>query len=154
MTRIGKGKTVLRIVSDKYLKSKYCMDEAIRIDNHENSKDRVFNVVLSDVDFSNENVNAYKKYWEDKAIELIKSYDKDFKDVIRREMIKQSNSDVNLFQNIMQFIDQFMITLRDQIYLPLEASSFENSDGKLVYKGDMGAINSFVESLLNRAKAK
>ena len=46
MTRIGKGKTVVLVVSDKDLKSTYCMIEALRVFKSNNQDKRIFMILL------------------------------------------------------------------------------------------------------------
>ncbi|MEQ1747241.1 MAG: toll/interleukin-1 receptor domain-containing protein [Saprospiraceae bacterium] len=47
MRAIGAGKYVLAVVSNKYLRSAYCMFEAMRMLAYERFEERVFPVVLS-----------------------------------------------------------------------------------------------------------
>ncbi len=68
MRAIGAGKYVLAVVSDKYLRSEYCMFEAVRMLAHERFEARVFPVVLSAAPvFDAAKALDYKSYWRDKA---------------------------------------------------------------------------------------
>jgi len=69
MTRIGRGKTVVLVVSEDYLKSEYCMIEALRTDIYHKDDDRVFIVMILDdlqLDFKKieEGIIYYQNYWE------------------------------------------------------------------------------------------
>jgi hypothetical protein len=70
MTRIGKGKTVILVVSDRYLKSEYCMMEAIRVGRYNNEDERLFIVLIQDkIAFTGDkkiDVKTYKQYWKSK----------------------------------------------------------------------------------------
>ena len=76
MTRIGKGKTVVLVVSDKYLKSDYCMIEAIRIQKYNNEDGRVFIILIEDgLAVAGKKLDAeyYQKYWRDELSALTAS---------------------------------------------------------------------------------
>lgn len=64
MDKIGRGKFIIAVVSDKYMKSEYCMYEACRMFQSPAFRDRVFPIVLPDADiFSFRGQAAYLKYW-------------------------------------------------------------------------------------------
>ena len=48
MQRIGKGKCVIVVISDRYLKSKNCMYELVQIAKNGEFYNRIFPIVLSD----------------------------------------------------------------------------------------------------------
>jgi internalin A len=48
MRRIGRGRLVVVVISDKYLRSPYCMYELLEIYEHSQFKDRVMPIVLGD----------------------------------------------------------------------------------------------------------
>jgi hypothetical protein len=65
MERIGRGKFILVVVSDKYLKSEYCLYEACRMFQTPALRERIFPLVLPEVDiFSVRGQLTYLKYWE------------------------------------------------------------------------------------------
>jgi hypothetical protein len=65
MDRIGRGKFVIAVVNDKYMKSEYCMYEAYRLFQSPAFWERVFPIVLPDADiFSVRGQVAYLKYWQ------------------------------------------------------------------------------------------
>lgn len=71
MDKIGNGKYVILILSEKYLKSKYCMYEALQILENDNYYDRIFPVVFSDTKiFEPLEVLEYIQFWTDKIKEL------------------------------------------------------------------------------------
>ena len=64
MDSIGRGKFIIAVVGDKYMKSEYCMYEAYRMFQSPAFRERVFPIVLPDADiFSVRGQVAYLKYW-------------------------------------------------------------------------------------------
>jgi hypothetical protein len=65
MDSIGRGKFIMAVVSDKYMKSEYCMYEAYRMFQSPAFRERVFPIVLPDADiFSMRGQVAYLRYWQ------------------------------------------------------------------------------------------
>ena len=71
MEEIGRGKYVIIVISDKYLRSKNCMFELLEIAKHGNLDIRVFPIVLDDANiYEATNRIQYIKHWELKIGEL------------------------------------------------------------------------------------
>jgi len=71
MQKIGAGKAVVTVISDKYLKSPYCMFELLEIYRNLNLKERVFPIVLADATIFDPIMRLnYLKHWQDKKQEL------------------------------------------------------------------------------------
>ena len=71
MQEIGRGRAVVLVISDKYLKSSNCMYELVEIAKNKEVRDRIFPVVLRDADiYDPVNRIRYIKHWEDKLKEL------------------------------------------------------------------------------------
>lgn len=71
MQKIGEGNAVVTVISDKYLKSPYCMFELLEIYRNLNFKERIFPIVLGDANvFDPLPRLQYLKYWQDKKKEL------------------------------------------------------------------------------------
>lgn len=91
MKQIGKGKAVITIISDKYLKSPYCMFELLEIFRNSNFSERIFPILLSDAKiFEPISRLGYLKYWQDKKKELdnaIRQYGADAITVIGDDFI-------------------------------------------------------------------
>jgi len=67
MKRIGAGKSIIAVVSDEYMKSEYCMYEACKIVQSANARERIFPIVLPEVNIFDIEVQAdYMIYWEEK----------------------------------------------------------------------------------------
>lgn len=131
MTRIGKGKAVIRIVSDKYLKSRYCMDEAIRIKKHANKESRIFTVVLADslslnefaAGISDNNNIQYKSYWELLIENIYSKIDLQLKNRVDKERVKRYYS---IYLDIYEYIIEFIQSIQDSVRLDLEQHKFAN----------------------------
>jgi len=73
MQRIGCGKYIIAVVSDKYMKSEYCMYEAYRMFQSPAFRERVFPIVLPETDiFSFDGQADYLLHWAD-ALETLKT---------------------------------------------------------------------------------
>lgn len=71
MQRIGKGKAVVVVISDKYLKSPYCMFELLEIYRNLDFRNRIFPIVLKDANiFEAIPKLQYLEYWRSKKNEL------------------------------------------------------------------------------------
>lgn len=71
MNRIGQGKGIVVVVSDKYLRSPYCMYELLEIYRNREFTKRIFPIVMSDATiFEPIPRLAYLKHWKDKKDEL------------------------------------------------------------------------------------
>src|SRR5512138_1764588 len=71
MERIGQGRCVIVVISDKYLRSPNCMFELVEIAENKQFHDRVFPVVLSDANIYDPIKRIeYVKHWEAKRKEL------------------------------------------------------------------------------------
>ncbi|MGF1991008.1 MAG: COR domain-containing protein [Nostoc sp. ZfuVER08] len=71
MERIGRGKCVIAVISDKYLKSPNCMFELVQIAKNGEFYDRIFPIVLSDAQIYKPIARLkYIKHWEDEIRQL------------------------------------------------------------------------------------
>lgn len=71
MKKIGTGKAVVVIISDKYLKSPYCMFELMEIYRNHDFLERIFPIVMEDAAiFDAEGKAKYFKHWKTKKAEL------------------------------------------------------------------------------------
>ena len=62
--KIGAGKIIILIISDKYLKSLDCMDELLKIKSKYNYLQRIFPIILDNIKLSDDQVRSYYlDYW-------------------------------------------------------------------------------------------
>jgi hypothetical protein len=139
MNRIGTGKTVIQVISDKYLRSVYCMKEAIRIlkyqatvenstitpgniPNSEKDNKRIFMIVMNDADvgdgllaidgksLGNQKISTYQEYWLDQCQKILAN---------PQLLINEKYDDyINIYRNINAFIEK----INDTKYLKLNYS--------------------------------
>jgi len=71
MDKIGEGNAVVVVISDKYLKSPYCMYELLEIYRNLKFQERIFPIVLGDATiFEPLSLLGYHNYWKKKTKEL------------------------------------------------------------------------------------
>ena len=124
MERIGQGKCVITIISEKYLKSPNCMFELVEIAKNGNFYDCIFPIVLEDAQIYNpvSRLN-YIKHWEEKIQEL----DLALKEVSAANL-QGFREDIDLYTEIRNTIASLTDTLRQMNVLTPEihtSSAFE-----------------------------
>lgn len=145
MTRIGQGKAVIRVVSDKYLKSQYCMTEALRIDKYNDKEKRIFTVVWDDIKTS----AYYKKYWREKCNEIFTDIDKNLTDIIEREQYKKPHI-INL--DIYAFVDKFLVSVMDDVHLKVTAQDFVKDGRTTITTDRKKEFEDFITTVMNKMK--
>ncbi len=109
MRRIGQGKAVVVVISEKYLKSENCMFELVEIAKAQSLRERVFPIVLSDANiYKALGRVAYVRHWEDE----IRKLDAALKQV-RGDNLTNLQEDLNIYAEIRQLFDGITNTLRD-----------------------------------------
>jgi hypothetical protein len=151
MNRIGKGKTAIRIISDKYLKSRFCMDEAIRMYKYNDNEKRIYTVMLDDVPSTEEQIRIFKKFWKDKCETIFREIDENIEDIIHREELKRN---YNIYLDIYSFIDKFLNKIKDEIHLKVKLSSISSDEnGDLIFETECNEeIKSFVNTVIKKMK--
>jgi TIR domain/SIR2-like domain len=147
MNRIGKGKTVIRVISDKYLKSRYCMDEALRIQRYSDNEKRIFTVVLNDTQFSAEEKIMYKKYWETMVENIYGKIDSTIKNKIDKERVKRN---YGVYIEIYDFIDDFIANIQDEVYL--ETNMYKVEKIPKQDSPEQNAFDNFINTIINKMK--
>ncbi len=105
MRRIGAGKYVLVVVSDKYLFSEYCMFEAVKLLAHERFEERVFPIVLPESNvFNAEKSLDYKVHWQDKLQAFSRKLDAIGRSSGLAEMLLKERDYKEIDENVLQFI--------------------------------------------------
>lgn len=134
MTRIGTGKAVIRVVSDKYLKSRYCMDEALRIRRYADNEKRVFTIVLKDdidlqfaenngkgdINLTDEDSILYKQYWETMVENIYGKINSGISNVLDKERTKKNFS---IYIDIYDYIMDFIAGIKDEVHSELQAGA-------------------------------
>jgi internalin A len=124
MRRIGQGKAVIVVISDKYLKSENCMFEMVEVAKAQGLRERIFPIVLSDANiYKAPGRVSYVRHWEDQIQEL----DEALK-TVRGDSLKNLQEDLTTYAEIRRLFDNILNTLRDMNALTPdqhEGSGFE-----------------------------
>jgi internalin A len=109
MQRIGRGKCVVVVVSEKYLKSENCMFEMLAIAREKSLRERIFPIVLADANIYRATGRAgYVRHWEQEFRTL-----DDALKTIRGDNVKKLQEDLNLYADIRRLVDEITDVLRD-----------------------------------------
>ncbi|MBT9310892.1 COR domain-containing protein, partial [Leptothoe kymatousa] len=109
MQQIGKGKAVVVIISDKYLKSENCMFELVEIAASGNFDNRIFPIVLDDAQIYDpvERID-YVIHWEEKIEKLDKAMKK-----VNSANLQGFRESIDLYTRIRNTIAELTETLKD-----------------------------------------
>ena len=109
MERIGRGKCIVVVLSEKYLKSKSCMFELTQIAGRGEMRDRVFPVVLDDARiYDAVDRLDYIEYWEQKREALDAKIKK-----VGGQKLQGVYEELDLFSDIRNTIDGIVDILAD-----------------------------------------
>jgi internalin A len=109
MRRIGQGKCVVVVVSEKYLKSENCMFELVEIEKARGLRDRIFPIVLPDANvYKAAGRVGYVRYWEEQRREL-----DDALKTVPGDNLTELQADLNVYAEIRRLFDGIAGTLRD-----------------------------------------
>ncbi len=110
MIQMGEADMVIIILSNKYLKSEYCMFELLEIHKNENLNERIFPIVLDEVRISSSSDRLeFVKYWETQLMELQNKV----KELNSLSYIEGITDDLNLYAEIRNNIARLTGILKD-----------------------------------------
>ncbi len=117
MEAIGRGKFIVAVISDKYLKSEYCMYEAMRMMQGGEHERRVFPIVLGDADvYTPKGQLAYLKHWKETASQL----QQEIRELDDPALTVEISSRLRDIEETKLYINRFMAFLSDKNLLALE----------------------------------
>ena len=109
MRRLGQGKAVVTVISDKYLKSENCMFEMLEIERTGALRGRIFPIVLADANIYKAPGRAqYVRHWEEQIREL----DEALK-TVRGDSLTNLQAELTLYADIRRMFDSITGILRD-----------------------------------------
>ena len=130
MRRIGKGKCVVVVISEKYLKSENCMFEMVEVAKAQSLRERIFPIVLADANIYKATGRVrYVRHWEDQIQEL----DEALK-TVRGDNLTKLQEDLNVYAEIRRLFDGIADMLRDMNALTPdqhEGSGFDELIGRI-----------------------
>ncbi|HMG15537.1 MAG TPA: toll/interleukin-1 receptor domain-containing protein [Saprospiraceae bacterium] len=139
MTRIGRGKIVIRIISDKYLKSRFCMTEAIRISKYRDDEQRIFTVIWEDTNLEDELI--YRDFWKEKCKGILED--------------KLDNDDYDYAVEIFRFINRFFKDLKDKVDLRIKKNDFIITENGEINISDARKTDfkQFIDDIIKKIKS-
>jgi hypothetical protein len=124
MRRIGQGKGIVVVISEKYLKSENCMFEMLEIAKAQGFRERIFPIVLVDANiYTPIEQIRYMQHWEKETLKL----DEALK-TVRGDKLHNLRESLDLYAQIRDSFDEIAHTLRDMNALTPdqhEGSGFE-----------------------------
>lgn len=109
MESFGRGKCVILVISEKYLKSENCLFELLQVAKHGDFTDRIFPVVLDDARiYKAKDRIGYVRYWEQQIQEL----DAEMKTVSAAHM-NGFREDIDLYSEIRTHLPRLADILKD-----------------------------------------
>ncbi|MGF7039723.1 TIR domain-containing protein [Mucilaginibacter lappiensis] len=122
MQTIGKGKCIILVISDHYLKSKSCLFELLQIASQGEFAKRIFPVLLKDANiFDTINLIGYVKYWEIQMAELESAMKE-----VSIANLQGIREDLDLYYEIRAFLPQLINKIRDMNTLTAEVHQRSN----------------------------
>ncbi len=110
MEQLGRGKYVILVISNKYLRSENCMFELLQIFENQDFYERIFPVVLDEVKIAKAADRLdLVKYWEKEAENL----DNKIRELKELANIQGVSDDLNLFTEIRNNIARLTHILKD-----------------------------------------
>ncbi len=155
MQKIGKAQYIILVISNKYLRSVNCMFELIEIFKNDHFYERVFPVVLDEVNIYDPSERVrLMKYWEERT-ESLNEQIRELKDFTNMQGV---TDDLNLNSEIRDNIARLTNILKDTNTLSIEQlvdSNFEPLYNAIVKKIDadtkMEAVAIEKEYIANRS---
>jgi predicted Rossmann-fold nucleotide-binding protein len=112
MQEIGSGNYVIVVISDKYLKSEYCMFEAVEIMKYKDYEQKIFPVLLEDADiYSKDGQFKYINYWKQQKHKIDQIINAD----LQLNADSAMNSVADKIREISQKIDNFILFIADKL---------------------------------------
>lgn len=146
MNQIGKGSTIIQVISEAYLRSEYCMYEALKI-KEADGKNKVYRIILSDVKFDAESLINYKKYWDEKYDEKTTAINNAISGAVERgREIKK----LDVLIKIHDYIADFLELIADELNIRLPENSFLEVEGKSkITEASEKSLSNLFENLKN-----
>jgi hypothetical protein len=109
MAEMGRADCIVVVLSDKYLKSPFCMEELLDIYRHDHFRERIFPIVLPDVTLNRPRLR-YVRYWQKECANIEREMR-----AIAPALLSTSGShqEAEKYRDIAQHIDKLLRYLAD-----------------------------------------
>lgn len=122
MQRIGRGRFVITVISDKYLKSLNCMRELLNVADNGDFYNRIFPIVLADANiYKAVKRIAYIQHWENEIAEL----DAAMK-TVNAANLQGIRDDIDLYTKIREMIANLINIIQNMNVLTPEMHENDN----------------------------
>lgn len=142
MTRIGRGKSVIRVISDKYLKSPYCMTEALRISQYKDTEQRVFTIMWDDI---NEDDTFYEDYWLKQCYDIVRNINDS-----RSKLKKMQDGIIDNYMKFSEFVVPFLTELRDTISMNVSKTDFSDDNEEVLRPNKQQEFEQFMTDVYDK----
>ena len=123
MQALGRGKCVIAVIDDAYLKSFSCMFELVQVAENGSFQDRIFPIVLGDAKlYRARDRLQYIRHWKE-DIDALKQDLKDFDDPVE---VSSIHDELNQCVKIRNTIDNLTNTLKDMNTFTLQQHQDNN----------------------------
>lgn len=150
MHMIGMGKSVVLVISDKYLRSEYCMTEALRVANYHDDKKRVFYLVLS-----NDNQDLFEQLKNPEGVRIYRDHWFNECQGALNDPALAASGRLERLVAIYQYIDVFVtnILLKKNLLLDVRDIYFDSEVGQYeVVTNRKAVFNDFIQLVLDKLK--
>lgn len=121
--RLGKGSKIVLLISDRFLKSKHCMYEVLKIQEKGDVYDRIYPVVMPDADiYTSKGPLKYLTYWENEIEEL----NDEIKKLKSSAYTKPIQTEITVFTEFRKIIADFIHILSNMNTLNLDSHKESN----------------------------
>ncbi|MBX2827953.1 MAG: toll/interleukin-1 receptor domain-containing protein [Flavobacteriaceae bacterium] len=156
MNNLSNASMVVQVIGDDYLKSPFCLEEAMGIWNSEGGKNKALLLVAADVDLSTKGIADYKQYWKEK----FEKEDDRIKNGNLTPIEQNQEREAHEFKRLVQiynFIDGFLIELKDTVHIQLDLEKdliIESAEVDWLDEDKRDALVTGLVNLVNRILIK
>lgn len=121
--RLGTATKIVLVITDRFLKSKHCMFEVLKIVERGNVYERIFPIVMFDADiYSAKGILNYAKYWDKEKASL----EREFKKSKSQAHLIPIQEEVNTYSEFRKIIADFIHVLNNMNTLKPEIHQENN----------------------------
>jgi len=133
MAEVGRGGCVIAVLSDKYLRSLFCMYELLEVYRNQDFHKRVCPVVLPDADVEElaHRISYYSEYWMSEFQqyqEQIKQYQEQIKSPEPAILSRQDLERIDRYRDISQEVGKVLSFIANMNHLTLTPEMLEEND--------------------------
>jgi hypothetical protein len=128
--KMGKGKYVVCIISDAYLKSVNCLREILLLYQNKDFKERIFPVILDDALIRDESSLNYIKYWEKRRTNL----ENHIKNLESFSYLGNYGERIDFMSDIRRLLQAILFDLNDMSTFDVQENNYAKLVDKIVHQ--------------------